>query len=430
MCIFRHPELLWLTVCAHQYTELASWGGGSTRPTNPLAGNKVTGADLIKLANNPRSVSRAKLCPVAKGGRGGRGIGAGGAKKAKVAAAELVVAAPREPPKSEGEILALLRESIQHQDDALKIVAQIASHCDFYREDIKPPVGPKVASLFGVSGSGKTATVDAVAKLLQVFGTPAYVKIRLGEYKSEADATRLIGSADGNIGFGHKGSLIERLRAGAAYTHGKGWVVLLIDEVDKGTPDIMETVMELLDKGEIGDLKLVRFACFLCGNYGEDDIIDYFHAHGGVDPVPPAIMLEAISEGCDAGGLEKSIQGRLGSFVPYGPLGPANAAAVFKKRVEKDIRRQDPFVNGSLVLRAVDPGFLKCFMQSYSDSTGLRPPIKSLDTVMDSLFGTDYHRKWNSIWSTTEPVGHLVTFSGDENNTVWATADDAQLELP
>ena len=103
---------------------------------------------------------------------------------------------------------------------------------------------PLASFLFcGPSGVGKTETAKAVAD--ELFDG-ALVRIDLSEYAEPHTAARLVGAPPGYVGYGEGGQLTEAVRRKPAS-------VVLLDEVEKAHPSVLQLLLQVLDEGQLTD---------------------------------------------------------------------------------------------------------------------------------------------------------------------------------
>lgn len=160
-----------------------------------------------------------------------------------------------------------LRERIKGQDHALEIIGKVIKAS---KAGIKPPTQPMgVFLLVGPSGVGKTETGLALADLL--FGGEQHiVTINMSEFQEKHTVSRLIGSPPGYVGYGEGGMLTEAVRQ-------RPYTVVLLDEVEKAHPSVLNLFYQVFDKGMLadGEGKEISFkdtVIILTSNLGTDII--------------------------------------------------------------------------------------------------------------------------------------------------------------
>ncbi len=99
--------------------------------------------------------------------------------------------------------------------------------------------------LVGPSGVGKTETAKAIAQLM--YGGERFITtINMTEFQEKHTVSRLIGSPPGYVGYGDGGQLTDPVRV-------KPYSVILLDEIEKAHPDILNLFYQIFDKGEVND---------------------------------------------------------------------------------------------------------------------------------------------------------------------------------
>ncbi len=114
------------------------------------------------------------------------------------------------------------------------------------RADLKDPRRPIGSFIFlGPTGVGKSFLAQTLAEFM--FGDrDALIQIDMSEYMEKFTASRLIGSPPGYVGYEEGGQLSEAVRR-------RPYSVVLFDEIEKGHPDVMHLLLQILEEGKITD---------------------------------------------------------------------------------------------------------------------------------------------------------------------------------
>ncbi|EAN4434645.1 type VI secretion system ATPase TssH [Salmonella enterica] len=163
-----------------------------------------------------------------------------------------------------------LGDTIKGQNLAIK---HLHKHLLTARADLRHPGRPLGAFLLaGPSGVGKTETVLQLAELL--YGGRQYLTtINMSEFQEKHTVSRLIGSPPGYVGYGEGGVLTEAISQ-------KPYSVVLLDEVEKAHPDVLNLFYQAFDKGEMADgegrlIDCKNIVFFLTSNLGYQVIVEY-----------------------------------------------------------------------------------------------------------------------------------------------------------
>jgi type VI secretion system protein VasG len=149
-------------------------------------------------------------------------------------------------------------------------IATMAKELRSARAGLKPTSTPQgVFLLVGPSGVGKTETALGIADLL-FGGERMMTVINMSEFQEKHTVSRLIGSPPGYVGYGEGGMLTEAVRQ-------RPYTVVLLDEVEKADPDVLNLFYQVFDKGMLsdGEGRLVDFkntVLILTSNLATDKI--------------------------------------------------------------------------------------------------------------------------------------------------------------
>ncbi|GAA5422064.1 MAG: ATP-dependent Clp protease ATP-binding subunit [Tetragenococcus halophilus] len=138
-----------------------------------------------------------------------------------------------------------LHERVVGQDEAVNAVARSIRRA---RSGLKDPNRPIGSFMFlGPTGVGKTELAKTLAE--SMFGEEdALIRLDMSEYMEKYSTSRLIGSPPGYVGYDEGGQLTEKVRS-------KPYSVILLDEVEKAHPEVFNTLLQVLDDGQLTDSK-------------------------------------------------------------------------------------------------------------------------------------------------------------------------------
>ncbi|EFH1553057.1 AAA domain-containing protein [Escherichia coli] len=179
-----------------------------------------------------------------------------------------------------------------------------------------------VLLLAGPSGVGKTETVLQLAELL--YGGRQYLTtINMSEFQEKHTVSRLIGSPPGYVGYGEGGVLTEAIRQ-------KPYSVVLLDEVEKAHPDVLNLFYQAFDKGEMADgegrlIDCKNIVFFLTSNLGYQVIVE--HAD---DPETMQEVLYPVL----ADFFKPALLARM-EVVPYLPLSKETLATIIAGKLAR-----------------------------------------------------------------------------------------------
>jgi type VI secretion system protein VasG len=229
-----------------------------------------------------------------------------------------------------------LAERVIGQDHALQAIAQRIRTARANLVDPRRPIG--VFLLVGPSGVGKTETALALADTLYG-GERNMVTINMSEYQEAHTVSSLKGSPPGYVGYGEGGVLTEAVRR-------KPYSVVLLDEVEKAHPDVMELFFQVFDKGTLEDgegreIDFKNTVILLTSNAGTDTVMK-LSADPETKPDPLA-MADALRPDL-LKFFKPAFLGRL-IVVPYYPITDEVMREIIKlqlgriqKRVEENHR--------------------------------------------------------------------------------------------
>jgi ATP-dependent Clp protease ATP-binding subunit ClpB len=176
----------------------------------------------------------------------------------------------------EGEVQKLLKmeerlhQRVVGQDEAVRVVSEAVRRARAGLQDPKRPVGSFL--FLGPTGVGKTELARSLAEFL-FDDEHAMVRLDMSEYQEKHTVARMIGAPPGYVGYEEGGALTEAVRR-------RAYAVILLDEVEKAHPEVLNVLLQLLDDGRLtdGQGRTVDFRntiVIMTSNLGSDAILEF-----------------------------------------------------------------------------------------------------------------------------------------------------------
>ena len=140
------------------------------------------------------------------------------------------------------ELSQRLKKHIVGQDEAVDSVSKAIRR---NRVGISPKKRPVSFIFVGPTGVGKTELVKRLAEDL-FDSVDSLIRLDMSEYMEKHTVSKLIGSPPGYVGYDEAGQLTEKIRR-------RPYSVILLDEIEKAHPDVLNILLQVLDDGRITD---------------------------------------------------------------------------------------------------------------------------------------------------------------------------------
>ncbi|MEZ5399669.1 MAG: type VI secretion system ATPase TssH [Bryobacteraceae bacterium] len=223
-----------------------------------------------------------------------------------------------------------LNQRVIGQSHALVSISQRIRTSKASLDDPVKPIG--VFLLVGPSGVGKTETALALSDLMYG-GERNMIAINMSEFQEAHTVSTLKGSPPGYVGYGEGGVLTEAVRR-------RPYSVVLLDEVEKAHPDVLELFFQVFDKGQMEDgegreIDFKNTIIILTSNAATDTIMK-LTADPETMPSPEGLS-KTIKPELDKV-FKPAFLGRL-VVVPYYPVRDENLKQIIRLKLGKIKRR-------------------------------------------------------------------------------------------
>lgn len=245
----------------------------------------------------------------------------------------------------------------------------------FRRARMRRPAKPVVTLLFvGATGAGKTELAKAIA---DVMFAGRLIRVDCAELTESHSSQRLIGSPPGYRDSEQGGWLcrqIGQMRTG----------VLLLDEIEKAHPNVMTTIMALLDEARITEqstnttYQATGFVVVLTSNAAANDIASIIKAAPDESPERAGRVKDALR----SAGFKPEVIARVDAVMPFGELSRVAASEIvglFLRKYAQDV---------GVEIQSVDAGLLVDLIQKREALAGygVREVVRLVEAaVVDGL---------------------------------------------
>lgn len=214
----------------------------------------------------------------------------------------------------------VLSAKVLGQDAAVKALSQRVRAAMAGVKSGNRPVG--VFLFLGPSGVGKTSLAKELANFL-FDNSDALLRFDMGEYHESASVNNLLGSPRGYLGSEQGGALSEGIRR-------HPYSVVLLDEIEKAHPDVMNIFLGVFDEGRVTDNHGRMIDCsnaifILTSNLGAGEV-DFRTAQSD--------ELRKLAERF----LRRELVNRISDVIGFRPLGVEQMAKILDQIIAEKSR--------------------------------------------------------------------------------------------
>jgi type VI secretion system protein VasG len=299
---------------------------------------------------------------------------------------------------------AFLGQRVIGQNHALGIISQRISTARARLDDPNKPIG--VFMLVGPSGVGKTETALALSDLLYG-GERNLITINMSEFQESHTVSTLKGSPPGYVGYGEGGVLTEAVRR-------RPYSVVLLDEVEKAHPDVLELFYQVFDKGmmEDGEGREIDFKntiIILTTNAGTDTMAKLC-ADPETMPGPDG-LLKALKPELNKI-FKPAFLGRM-VMIPYMPVRDENLKQIIRLKLGKIQRRihENHKIDLTYDAALIDEVAKRC--------TEVESGARNVDNILTNTLLPDISRQLLSSMAAGESVSRINVGIGADGAFVY-----------
>jgi ATP-dependent Clp protease ATP-binding subunit ClpA len=239
------------------------------------------------------------------------------------------------------EIESRLGERVLGQDLAAAVLGRRVRLAKLHL-DRKPERPDGVFLFMGPSGVGKTEMARALARALYE-DESRLVRLDMSEYMEPHSVARIIGAPPGYVGYGEDGALTGPV------SH-LGHCVVLLDEIEKAHPRVLNLFLQVFDDGRLTDSKghLVSFSdtvIIMTSNIGRELYAIHGRAPIGFGGSPPAgkstedVPLRDAVQDHLLRVLPSEFVNRIDEIVPFRVLGDEDIMRIAEHLLELEVER-------------------------------------------------------------------------------------------
>ncbi|MBI5254466.1 AAA family ATPase, partial [Candidatus Falkowbacteria bacterium] len=263
-----------------------------------------------------------------------------------------------------------LHERVIGQNEAVKMVANSLRHARAELRDEKRPI----ASLLfvGPTGVGKTELAAAVAEIY--FGKEEnMVRLDMSEFQEATSVFRFLGAPAGAATYKSGGYLTEAIRK-------KPFSLLLVDEIEKAHPDILNLFLQIMEDGRLTDNmgRTVSFAntiIIMTSNASADFVQAALLEGRTIDEIKKVLINEKLKAY-----FKPEFMNRLDGLVVFAPLSREDLVEVARLLVAKVAKQLE---TRGITLKITDAGLAEFAEHGYDVVFGARPLRRLIQEKID-----------------------------------------------
>ncbi len=270
---------------------------------------------------------------------------------------------------TESEKLLNLEDKIhERMINQVEAVQAVSSSLRRARTQLREGTRPIANFLFlGPTGVGKTELAKSVSDIY--FGSEKYmIRVDMSEYQHQDSIKKMIGDANGA-----KGYLTEAVRKSP-------FALILLDEVEKAHPDILNLFLQVMDDGRLTDgqgrtIDFTNSILIATSNAGALYIQEQIGLGTEVDTIKDVLINEHLNKI-----MRPELINRFDGVIVFTPLNMDNVVDIARLMLEKIGKMLD---NKGISFKIDDVGIRKLAKMGYDPKFGARPMRRVLQEQVE-----------------------------------------------
>lgn len=284
-----------------------------------------------------------------------------------------------------------IHERLVDQEEAVKAVAASLRRARAELKDVKRPMASFL--FMGPTGVGKTELAKAVSEIY--FGAEDYlIRLDMSEYQNQDSLRKMIGDVDGTLGY-----LTEAVRK-------KPFALVLVDEIEKAHPNILNLFLQVLDDGRLTDgqgrtISFTESIIIATSNIGAVYISEQIKAKTSINIIKQNLIDNELNKY-----LRPELINRFDGIIVFKPLSEEDVfkiAALMLKKTKKNL------ADKGISLKADKDGVAILARDGYDPKFGARPLRRLLqdrveDIIANKILGGELKRRDSVIINSRAEV--------------------------
>ena len=268
---------------------------------------------------------------------------------------------------------ARLHDCVIGQDEAIVAVANAIRRARAGLQDANRPLGSFL--FLGPTGVGKTELARALADFL-FDDDHAMVRIDMSEYQEKHSVARMIGAPPGYVGYDEAGQLTEAVRR-------RPYSVVLLDEVEKAHPEVLNVLLQLLDDGRLTDGKgrtvdFKQTVVIMTSNIGSHFIAEFAHRDGSLEEGTRRQVMDTVRAH-----FRPEFLNRVDEIILFHPLGRTHMGAIVDIQLRTLMNR---LADRKISVTLTDAARARIIEEGYDPVYGARPLKRTIQRrILDPL---------------------------------------------